>query len=156
MSRKKGYEVKLSTSEQAHLKKLISSGEDKARKLRRAHILLKADEGWSYEEISQALSVGRETVSRVCEQYATQGLDGSLNRQPSHRVYAQKMDGQTEAHLVALVCGSPPTGYARWSLRLLADRLVKLEQVEVATISYETVRQVLKKMNLSRGKTNNG
>lgn len=148
MSRKKSYEVKLSTSEQNHLKKLISSGADQARKLRRAQILLKADEGWSYAEISQALSVGTETVSRVCEQYVTQGLESTLNRQPSCRVYEQKVDGQIEAHLVALVCGSPPEGYARWTLRLLADRLVKLEQVELETISHETVRQVLKKNEL--------
>jgi len=148
MSRKKGYEVKLSESERNHLKKLTSSGEDKARKLRRAHILLKVDEGWSYEEISQALSVGCETVSRVCEQYATQGLERSLNRQSPCRVYEQKADGQIEAHLVALVCGSPPEGYARWTLRLLADRLVKLEQIELTSISHETVRQVLKKNEL--------
>jgi len=156
MPRKKVYEVKLSRPERDHLTSLISSGTENARKLTRARILLKADDGWPDELTSQALDIGIATVGRIRRKYAQGGLDNALNRKPSSRQYERKLDGKSEAHLVALVCGEPPEGYAHWTLRLLADRLVKLEQVEVESVSYETVRQVLKKTTLSLGKTSNG
>lgn len=156
MPRKREYEVKLSPSERDHLTNLISAGTENARKLTRARILLKADEGWPDEMISRALDVGIATVGRIRRKYAEGGLDKALNRQPSSRQYERKIDGKTEAHLVALVCGEPPEGYAKWTLRLLADRLVKLEQVKIESVSHETVRQVLKKTTLSPGKTSNG
>jgi transposase len=156
MPRKKVYEVKLSPSERDHLKNLVSSGEEKARKLTRARILLKADEGWSDKAISQALDVGTATVGRVRQGYVEEGLARALNRKPTSRSYERKIDGKTEAHLIALVCGAAPEGYAEWSLRLLAEHLVKLEQVEVESVSHETVRQTLKKMNSSPGKRNSG
>ena len=156
MPRKKEFEVKLSLSERNHLTNLISAGTDNARKLTRARILLKADEGWSDEMISRALDVGIATVGRIRRKYVEGGLDKALNRQPSRRQYERKIDGKTEAHLVALVCGEPPEGYAQWTLRLLADRLVKLEQVEIESVSHETVRQVLKKTTLSPGRISNG
>lgn len=145
MGRKQVYEVRLSLAEREHLENLISSGVEQARKLTRARILLKADAGWTDSEISHALDVGRATVERVRRRYAEGGLSQGLNRQPSRREYTRKIDGQTEAHLIALVCGEPPDGYAAWSLRLLADRLVQLEQVDLVAVSHETVRQALKK-----------
>jgi len=156
MPRKQGYEVKLSRSERDHLENLVSTGVEKARKLRRARILLKTDEGWTDEQIAAALNVSRPTVGRVRKRYAEEGLDSALNRKPTSRQYERKIDGNTEAHLIAMVCGAPPEGYARWSLRLLAERLVTLEQVAIKAVSHETVRQVLKKTNSSLGKTSNG
>jgi transposase len=145
MPRKKVYEVNLSQAERDHLKNLVSTGTEKARKLTRARILLKADEGWTDEATSQALDVGIATVGRVRQRYGEAGLERALNRKPSRRQYERKIDGNSEAHLIALSCGEPPAGYARWSLRLLARELVKLEQVEFARISHESIRQVLKK-----------
>lgn len=156
MPRKKVYEVKLSEPERNHLINLVSTGTEKARKLTRARILLKANEAWTDEAISQALDVGIATVGRVRQRYVEAGLEGVLNRKPSRRQYERKIDGNSEAHLIALSCSEPPAGYARWSLRLLARELVKLEQVEVEAVSHETVRQVLKKTTLSRGSSNNG
>ena len=154
MPRKKVYEVKLSEPERNHLINLVSTGTEKARKLTRARILLKANEAWTDEAISQALDVGIATVGRVRQRYVEAGLEGVLNRKPSRRQYERKIDGNSEAHLIALSCSEPPAGYARWSLRLLARELVKLEQVEVEAVSHETVRQVLKKTTLSRGSSN--
>ena len=145
MSKKKTYTVDLSEKERDHLINMISSGTEKARKLTRARILLKADEDWIDKDISQALDVGRATVERIRKKYFEKGLEYAINRKPSSRQYKRKIDGKTEAYLIALSCGDAPAGYANWTLRLLADRLVKLEQVEIETISHETVRQVLKK-----------
>ena len=88
------------------------------------------------------------TVGRIRRQYVENGLKNAINRKPSSRQWERKIDGKTEAHLVALTCKKAPEGYARWTLRLLADRLVKLEQVELASVSHETVRQVLKKNDI--------
>jgi len=153
---KKIYVVELSASEREHLENIVSTGTEKARKLTRARILLKADEGWTDPQIQAALDVSRPTVERVRRKYVMAGLNAALNRKKPDREYERKIDGRDEAHLIALVCGDPPEGYAKWSMRLLAERFVALEQVEVETVSHETVRQVLKKMNLSLGKTNNG
>ena len=108
---------------------------------------LKADESWTDDAISQALDVGMATVGRIRRKYADGGLNNALNRKVSSRQYEYKIDGKVEAHLVALVCGKAPEGYARWTLRLLADRLVRLEQVKIESVSHETVRQALKKTN---------
>ena len=156
MARKKTYVVSLSKEERDHLKNLVSTGIDQARKLSRARILLKADEDWTDKEIVEALEVSRPTVERVRKRYAEQGLEQALNRQASTRQYERKFDGEAEAHLIALVCGPVPHGYAKWSLRLLAEKVVRLEQVELSSVSHETVRQVLKKTSLSRGETSSG
>lgn len=156
MPRKKVYEVRLSQPEREHLENLVSTGEDKARKLTRARILLKVDEGWRDKAISEALDVGSATIARVRRRYAQGGLEKAINRQPSRRQYERKIDGKTEAHLIALACGEAPEGYAGWSLRLLAERLVRLEQVELESVSHETVRQALKKTTLNHGKRSNG
>ncbi len=156
MGRKQAYQVKLSQSERDHLENLVSTGTEKARKLTRARILLKADAGWADQEIANALDVGRATVGRIRKRHATEGLDTALNRKKPRRQYERKLDGADEAQLIALTCSEPPKGYARWSLRLLSERLVTLEQVEVESVSHETVRQVLKKTNSSLGRTSNG
>lgn len=157
---RKRYYVNLSAEERNHLENLVSSGTEKVRKLTRARILLKADEGWTDGEIVNALDVSRPTVERIRARYATGSLTDALERRPSSRQYERKLDGRgpegSPAHLVALVCGEPPAGHSRWTLRLLSDELVKLEAVEVESISHETIRQVLKKTSLSLGKTNNG
>ncbi len=156
MSRKQTFKVSLSQAERDHLRNLISVGEEKARKLTRARILLKADEGWTDDHIAEALDVGRATVGRVRTAYAKDGFDAALNRKSPDREYERKIDGKIEAHLVALSCGEPPAGRVRWTLRLLAERLVLLEQVEIESVSHETVRQTLKKTFSSHGKASNG
>lgn len=145
MGRKKIYEVNLSEAERHHLENLVSKGVEKARKLKRARILLKADEKWLDREISDALDVGESTVLRICKKYVEEGLDAALNRRKSSRQYDYKIDGKAEAHLIAIACSKPPEGRNKWTLQLLADRLVELEEVEADSISYETVRRSLKK-----------
>ena len=144
---KKIYKVGLSEEERHHLINLVSSGTEKTRKLTRCRILLKANDGWIDQDISQALDVGRSTVERIRKKYYENDLEYAINRRPSRREYERKIDGKIEAHLVALSCGAAPKGYSKWTVRLLADRLVKLEQVELESVSHETVRQVLKKNN---------
>lgn len=156
MGRKQADPISLTDEERKHLTNMVSSGEENARKLTRARILLRTDEKWTDAEIAQALDVGTATVERVRQRYTSGGLACALNRKAPDRVYIRKIDGKTEAHLIAMVCGEPPVGYADWSLRLLAERLVTLEQVELESVSHETVRQVLKKTCLSPGKRKNG
>ncbi len=149
---KKKYPVILSDTERDELKRLIAAGTSTARKLAHARILLKADEspegdGWVDERVADAVEVSQPTVARVRRQYFEEGLQAALNRRPPKREYHRKLDGEQEARLVAMACSEPPGGQARWSLRLLADRLVELEIVE--NISYQTVRRTLKKTNSS-------
>lgn len=142
---KKIYKVDLPKDERDHLINIISSGTEKVRKTTRCRILLKSDEGWTDQDISEALNIGQSTVERTRKKYYENGLAYAINRKPSSREYERKIDGKTEAHLIALSCGDAPKGYNKWTMRLLADRLVKLEQVEIESVSHETVRQVLKK-----------
>jgi transposase len=149
---KKKYPVILTQTERDDLKQLIASGTAPARKLTHARILLKADQSpegpaWVDEEVAEAVEVSQPTVSRVRKQYSEEGLEAALNRRPPNRHYHRKLDGEQEARLIALACSEPPEGQARWSLRLLADRMVELEMVE--EISYQTVRRTLKKTSLS-------
>jgi transposase len=120
-----------------------------------AYILLNCDEGAysekvTNEQISTVLKVGMRTIDRIKKRFIEQGLEAALERRPTSRVYDRKMDGDAEAKLVTLCCGKPPKGYAKWSLRLLADKMVELKYIE--SISHVTVRSVLKKTNLSLGK----
>jgi hypothetical protein len=144
---KSKYAVYLSEVERAELRPLIGHGVAPAREVAHARILLKADQGdggpgWDDAAIAGALELCARTVARVRQQYVTQGLEAALTRRMPERVYVRKLDGQQEAHLIALACSTPPTGRERWSLRLLADALVRLELVD--TVSHETVRQTLK------------
>src|SRR6266446_10640588 len=148
------YRVRLTPEERAQLGELLSKGKAAARTLTHARILLKADEGvagprLSDEAIADALDVNRSTVERVRIRCVERGFEAALRPRPSRQLHPRKLDGVQEAHLVALACSPAPKGRARWSLRLLADKLVQLEIVD--DISYETVRQTLKKTNSSLG-----
>jgi transposase len=148
------YVVILTEAERAHLEQLIAAGTAPARKLAHARVLLKADKGpggpgWVDARIADAVEISQPTISRIRQQFVEAGLEAALNRRAPRRVYARKLDGEQEARLIALACGEPPAGHARWTLRLLADKLVELEVV--ATVSHETVHRVLKKTNSSLG-----
>ncbi len=151
----KKYGVKLNKEQRRQLEQLVSRGKAPARKIMHAHILLKADESqagphWSDEQIQQAFGVGAATIWRVRRQFVEQGLDQALTRRPQPaRPEKRKLSGEVEAHLIALTCGEKPEGEGRWSLRLLANKLVVLHEVD--EVSYETVRRLLKKTNSSRG-----
>jgi transposase len=151
---KKKYIVTLTQPEREMLQAMLSRGKAAARKLVHARILLKADvssdrPAWNDDQIAESLEVGRATVERVRKQFVEDGLEAALERRKPRRLYHRKLDGDGEAHLIALACCKAPEGHSRWTLRLLADRMVQLEQVDC--LSYETVREVLKKTNLSLG-----
>jgi len=155
MPRKK-YIVDLTDEEREELEALISSGVAPARKLTRARILLKADEDWTDKAISDALDVGTATVERVRKRFVERGGISAIERRKPRRRYERKLDGDAEARLVALACSAPPEGHKRWTLTLLAEKIVTLEAVDIESVSYETVRRVLKKTGLSLGDTNAG
>jgi hypothetical protein len=143
----KKFIVRLSVEERSQLEALVAKGKAAARKLTRARILLKADcsglgPAWSDQQISEALDLGAIAVHRVRRSFVEGGLDGALVRRPLPR-RPRMLDGEQEAHLIALACGSPPAGRCRWTLRLLADRLVELGHVD--KVSHETIRRTLKK-----------
>ena len=147
----KKYIVTLTDEERTTLDGLIHSGKGAARKLTRARILLKADvsaggPGWNDERIVEALEVGIATVERLRRRFVEEGFEAALTGRPTTRQLKYKLDGNAEAHLVALACGATPGGRSRWTLRLLAGKMVELEYID--TVSYETVRQVLKKTAL--------
>ena len=146
--------VALSIAQRIELETLIRSGTCSAHTHTHARILLKADAGadgpaWTDKMICLALDVGASTVACVRQTFVETGLSAALARQSPQRVYERALDGAAEAHLIALTCGAPPEGAGRWSLRLLADRMVELEYVEA--VSHETVRRTLKKTNSNRG-----
>lgn len=137
----KKYIVALTGEEREKLLTVIGSGTAKARTLTHARILLKADEGWPDHHICQALDVSIPTIERVRKRFVFEGFEAVLKPRRPHRSYSRKLDGEPEARTIALVCSSPPEGSARWSLRLLAERVVQLKIVD--SISHETIRQVL-------------
>jgi transposase len=146
--------VRLESEEWEQLTALVSKGRGAAAVLRRARVLLKADvgrrgPGWTDAKIVDALDVSQSTVYRVRQAFVEEGLEAALHRKrPTGRQY-RKLDGRQEAHLIAVACSAPPRGRNRWTLKLLADKLVELEIVE--SIGTETVRRTLKKTNLSLG-----
>jgi transposase len=146
----KKYHVTLTPEERASLEAMVTTGKAAARKLAHARVLLRADEadggpGWADAAIADALDVGAATVARVRQRFVEEGLDAALVPRPTSRVYARKLDGDNEARLVTLACSAPPEGRNRWTLALLADRLVALGHVGDGRLSYETVRRCLKK-----------
>ena len=148
------YVVVLTEAQRARLQQLIAAGTAPARKLAHARVLLKADKGpggpgWVDAAIAAAVEISQPTVSRIRQQFVEAGLEAALNRRAPRRVYARKLDGEQEARLVALTCSTPPAGQARWTVRLLAAKLVELEVVE--TVSHQTVRRALKKTSSSPG-----
>ena len=145
----KKYTVTLTKDERNFLTGIRSKGKHKSQKIINALILLGCDEGAfqekrsTNEEISRVLKIGMRKIDRVKKRFVELGMDITLNGQKGSRVYAKKADGDFEAHLVALSCSDPPEGFARWSLRLLADQVVQLQYID--KVSHETIRQVLKK-----------
>jgi transposase len=144
----RSYRVHLSDTERAELQKLISSGVAPARKLTRARILLKVDEGLRKTAISRALDVTNATVTNVCRTFQTQRL-AAIERKKPDREYEHSLDGETEAYLMAIACSKPPEGREHWTLRLLQREMIKRHHVD--EISHETVRTALKKRKLSLG-----
>jgi transposase len=153
MPRKRNNPVSLSREDRGSLEGLIACGHAPARQLTHAHILLKADEGedaphqasWSDTKIADALQISRSTVARVRQRFAWEGLEAALVHRRPKATKPKKLDGEQEAHLIALACSEPPKGKKRWSVRLLAERFVQLECAE-EPISRELVRRTLKKV----------
>lgn len=153
------YRVRLTASERSSLEGILRRDRCAAHKQRHARILLKADENspvgaMSDVKIAQAVEVGVSTVQRVRRVFVEHGLPRALERKDPDRVYKRKLDGKGEAQLVALACENPPEGRARWTMQLLADKLVELKVVD--SIGREAVRTTLKKTRLSRGKKGSG
>lgn len=149
------YKVTLTQQERDELLSITKGGTHTSKKVIHALILLNCDEGEfadkvNNEAVAQVLKVGMRTIDRVKKKFVQEGYETALENRPTTRVYEKKADGDVEAHLVALACSSAPEGFSKWSLRLLADKMVELEYVD--DISYETVRRVLKKTNCSPGK----
>jgi transposase len=154
----KKYIVTLTEGERQDLTILTSKGKHRSQKILNALILLACDEGEfqkkrsKNKEIAKVLNISMKKIDRVKKRFVEDGLDITLNGKKGSRIYAKKADGDFEAHLVALSCSDPPEGFTRWSLRLLADKVVELEYID--SISHETIRRVLKKTksNLGFGK----
>ena len=156
----KKYIVTLTEEERSFLNELTSKGRHRSQKVLNALILLSCDEGEyqgihsTNEEIAKVLNTSMRKIDRVKKRFVTGGLDAALNGKKTSRVYEKKADGDFEAHLVALSCSDPPEGFARWSLRLLADKVVELDYI--SSVSHETIRRVLKKTKSSLGNVKNG
>ena len=149
------YKIKLTKEEVNELNNIINKGSHTSQTFRTAYILLNCDEGEysekvTNEQISKILKVGMRTIDRVKKKFIEEGLDLCLERRPTQRVYEKKVDGDLEAKLITLCCSEPPKGNAKWSLRLLAEKMVELKYAE--SISHVSVRKVLKKTNLNLGK----
>lgn len=154
------YKVTLSPQERAELEGVASKGSHQSQKVLNALILLNCDQNQepherkSGRDIASVLRVSERKIDRVKKRFVEEGLEAALNKQAAERSYDSKIDGDLEARLIALSCGAPPEGHARWSLRLLADRAVELEYVD--SLSHEAVRRVLKKTNSSLGRKSGG
>ncbi len=149
------YKVTLTKEEHEELIALVSKGYHTSQQYRTAYILLNCDEGEYGEkifgkQISQVLKVSARMIDRVKQRFVEEGFEACLGRKPMSRTKEKKADGDLEAQLIALSCSKAPAGFARWSLRLLADKMVEMKYIE--SISHETIRKVLKKTNLSHGK----
>lgn len=151
----KKYLVTLTPAERGELTRLVAAGTAAARKLAHARILLKADQAdggpaWTDQRIAEAIEVSTDTIGRVRQRFVEQGLEAALGRKkPDKPSRSRTLDGRAEARLIAIACSQPPAGRVRWTLKLLADRLVELEVVD--TVSDETVRRTLQKTRSSRG-----
>ena len=156
----KKYIVTLSEEERNTLADLTTKGKQRSQKILNALILLACDEGdfqkdrSTNEEIARVLNISMRKIDRVKKRFVDEGIDAALNRRKGNHIYAKKTDGDFEAHLIALSCSEPPEGFARWSLRLLADKVVELNYID--SISHETVRRILKKTKSNRGNAKNG
>lgn len=155
------YKVTLTAEERIDLKEITSKGNHKSQKVLNALILLNCDEGDHHSErytndvISTVLNVSMKKIDRVKRRFVEEGIEVALSGKPSSRVYESKIDGDFEAHIIALSCSEPPEGYASWSLRLLADKAIELKYTD--SVSHETIRRLLKKRNqtLAKGRMGN-
>ena len=154
------YKITLTEEEREDLKSIASRGTHRSQKVINALILLNCDEGdfqtkkSTNEQIAGVLKVSMKKIDRIKKRFVEESLDVALNGHKGKRIYEKKADGDFEAHLVALCCSEPPEGFARWSLRMLADRVVELNYID--DISYETIRRVLKKTKLNLGESRVG
>lgn len=151
---KRKYVVELTDEQRQYLENLITSGISPARKQTRARILLKSDSSekgpnWSYQKIVEAFDVSEMLIRDVRKRFSEQGIEAALQRKKPDREYAHSLDGEAEAHLIALACSQAPEGHTRWTLRLLKKGMEEKRYVE--SISHETIRTTLKKRNLSLG-----
>jgi hypothetical protein len=156
----KKYTVTLTKEEREILGVLTSKGKHKSQKIINSLILLGCDEGKFQKnrspnkEIARVLNISMKKIDRVKKRFVEEGFEVALNGKKQDRVYEKKADGDFEAHLVALSCTDPPEGFSRWSLRLLADKVVELDYID--NVSHETIRRVLKKTKLSHGSAKDG
>lgn len=157
----KKYKVTLTKEEREELQALVKKGIRKAQVIRNALILLNCDEGIygdkaKNEEVAKVLHIGDRTIDRLKKLFVEEGFEIAVygKTEVSERYYHRVIDGETEAKLITLCCSDPPVGFAKWSLRLLADKMVELKYVD--SISYETVRRTLKKTNSNPGKSKDG
>jgi hypothetical protein len=156
----KKYIVTLTEEEREFLTGLVSKGKHRSQKILNALTLLACDESEHQksrsknEEIARVLNTSMRKIDRVKKRFVLDGLDVALSGRKGSRIYEKKADGDFEAHLVALSCSKPPEGFARWTLRLLADKVIELNYID--SVSHETVRRVLKKMNSSLGSGKGG
>jgi hypothetical protein len=147
----KKYKVTLRKEERSGLEAVAQKGSHKSQKVLNALVLLNCDEGefqdkpLKNEEIASVLRISMRKIDRVKKRFVEEGMETALTGRKQERVYEKKVDGDFEAHVVALSCSAPPEGFARWSLRLLADRAVELHYIE--SISHETIRRIFKKRN---------
>ena len=150
------YAVDLTDEERAELREIISKNKAKRSTIVNAYILLKADRtcGWTNADIAAAYEVSTKKVEQLKKRFVEEGFDAVLYRKPVTNTHRRKMTGDEEAHLIALYCSQAPAGHERWTLRMLADKMVELDIVDA--VSHETIRRTLKKMNLNLGKRKNG
>lgn len=149
------YKVVLTKEEREELDAIISKGSHTAQQYRNAYILLNCDESGLgdkiiNEDVSRVLKISMRMVDRVKQRFVKAGYESCLERKPLSKTKTKKIDGELEAHLIALSCSKAPEGFSKWSLRLLADKMVELKYID--GISYETIRQALKKTNYNHGK----
>ena len=149
----KKYIVELTADERDHLKDFVRRGKQSARRITRARILLLAAEDRTDEQIWTALQIGKSTVERTRQRFVEEGLEAALSERPRPG-QPRKLNGKQEALLVAIACSDPPTGRQKWTMQLLADRLVELQVVDA--IADETVRRALKETTSSRGRSSSG
>ena len=150
------YAVDLTDVERAALREILSKHKAKRRTIVNAYILLKADRacGWTNADIASAYDVSTKKVEQLKKRFVEEGFEAALYRKSVTNAHRRKMTGDEEAHLIALCCSQAPEGQERWTLRLLADKMVELDVI--ASVSHETVRRTLKKVNLNPGKRKNG
>jgi transposase len=150
------YAIDLTDTERAALREILAKNKVKRSTIINAYILLKADRagGWTNADIASAYDVSTKKVEQLKKRFVEEGFEAALYRKPVTNTHRRKITGEEEAHLIVLCCSQAPEGRERWTLRLLADKMVELDVM--ASVSHETIRRTLKKVNLNLGKRKNG